>query len=717
MSEEFLITEELILEFLDPLTAKSYAWTVEETLPPQTRFQASFLDDKGKKYFISFRREPSLGKNSRQIHLSVQKNKITTFKINIDRGSFLKILGTLVQVYSHYKEETADGKMTGSYAFIFPDSFAKYMKFVARVTKRLFKTAPKLRLELVGALESDEGKTVMFYTNPASVYPYFGGKYFDDKHIKGDFYESLGGKDAETDIQTQTNVVPTQVQSTPKVNFVPDGVEPPLFHPENSNFGGSKSSVIQMKQDSGSSSLKKGDYAHIVGLYSNSQVKDILKQYNIPLNDTSKFNAKGIMIVKPSGKDKYVALPAHTTNNNDPKNHFDFLDQAMNKIPEPVVPQEELKPQIPNFISDDTAAKNPNAKDILVNQWDLQELAEESFKDIEVGPIKISLTGGSVIEITEKVKKVSQYFGAMSTSQATNMVREVRYRIDSAISKYITSVNKVLREEDAFLKFDYSNPEHKNQQNSISMYTGSDYGPINEYLRKGDSVFTHLHVQSYRKKIVGHVSNIDQAFAEHGVRLPESLTVYRGASISGDDIKALQADKSIGLSGYASVSLKPSVAESFSNISGTDLSRGGASLFIQQTQPTNSDPLPQTSMSSRQGNKILYNINRLDRCLSLMLKDVSGHSTEEEILLNRGTKINQTMLVKVLDRDEGDQQVTDNDGIWFCKAKISHKSLSEGIKGFRSYLLKEDTASELSTLDEVSILDFVLADIEERLGE
>lgn len=717
MSEEFLITEELILEFLDPLTAKSYVWTVEDTLPPQTRFQASFVDDKGKKYFISFKRDGNLGKNSRQVMLSVQKNKNTSFKVNIDRGSFLKILGTLVQVYAHYKNENSDGKMTGSYAFVFPDSFAKYMKFVARVTKRLFKTEPKLRLELVGAEESVDTKTILYYTNPASVYPYFGGKYFEGKNIKGDFYETLGGKDVQSDLPVQNKGVLAQdedVIDQSKNNLgsiLPKGVEEPLFHPANSNFGGDKSSVIQMKVDSGSSSLKAGDKAQIVGLYANSKAKEVLPQYNIPLTDFSKFNGKGIMIVKVYGKDKYVALPVHASGNNDPKNSFDYLDSNSNKIPEPEVPKPVVTPETPNAIPDSTAAKNPNAKELFV---DIKDIARQSFEKVDVGPITMNLSGASVLEITESVKKISNFFGGLEPKQARNIIRETRYHLDEAVTKYVEKVNSALRKEGAFLKFNYENESDNQKYNSIDAYTSSSYEAINAYLRKGiDGIAKQS--ETYQKQTIAHIKNIDETFAEYGVRLPSDLVTYRGASISGNDIAALNSDQSIPLTGYASVSLKPSIAESFANVNGANLVDAGEVLF--KSYKEEQKELPQAKLNTRQGNKILYNIDRLDRCLSLMIKDISSHGPEEEILLNRGTRIRRNMLIKVLDRDKSDQQVTDNDGVWFCKASIAHNKLAEGIKDFRSYVLKEQEEPQLTSLDTVAILGFILQDIEESLPE
>lgn len=751
MTDQLILTEELLKEFLDPQLSKFYEYKVEDKLPANCKFQVSFQDEHEKQYFFSFFRENALGKNSRKVVLSVKKNKSTTFKINVDKGSFLRILGTLVRAYEEYKT-TEDGLKCTSFGFYFPDTFGKYAPFVVRLISRMWKTEPKKRLALYGAAESYQASLVLLYVNVNSMVPYFGGSLMNSPEavdiFKGQFYDNLAGIHKNTADKTVKKVEnpqqPTTTQSmiakkqasvaqskldapaapiqqaTPGINTHPehedagqDGwVEP--YKDDSYNYGGIEATHIRMKVNSGSSSLKVGQEAEIYGVYMNSNFDKCYAQFGLTQKaaENAMDGCNGVLIVKPnSNPSKYVALSltAMTSNTNA---MFWYLD-ADNKSPVDIE-NDKKKEEAEAAAAAKLAKKpkdivkvvtNPNATVIHNFGPNYQKALEETLGQVKVGPVTVKLDGFSVIEISEKLTEINDYFGKMSYDQARKIASEIK----SQISYKFDQVN------DAFIDYCRENglfaPDSNNAaMKAVKKYTGSAYANVNRYLRG-----IPLEAGENEQDQIDLINDIDKAFMMYGVKLPRNFKVYRGASASMADIEALNKYDSIPLNGYSSVSTKPQIAEDFTQI------QDQRDVIAGQVAAANgdNDQLSQQHFGSKQGNKILYSIDRLDRCLSLLARDASKFANEEEIILNRGTevvlkggdKLSQKVY-RVCKRMKSDWYLdgySEDQGIWFARTEIAPNSLKEST--LRGYLLREAVQQASDAMDNLAILSFYIDDI------
>lgn len=714
MTEEILLTEELFLEFLDPVSAKAYTWKQEtESGYASLKFQASFEDDHEKRYYLSFYRDSGFGKNSRRVIFSVKKNKNLNPKIHVDKGSFIKILGTIIQIYQHYKLNDPDGKLSNSYAFQFPDTFAKYMPFLAKVIKRLFKSTPKIRLELYGSVESLDGNTIIYLANTSSSMPLFGGPKADLAVIRGDFYMKLSGDtaadkgDEEKEIITakapaepapyspppyspKAKVEPAKVKKTKATTVTPAKVVPveepvkaavvsPSFVKPNyedpglfkSKGNNNPSKAIYATKDSGSSSLTKGQTAEILGLYIKERFIEYKDQFGINAAAIKKISdsSETYVLVVKAKNGKYVAFPVGSDvgNTNYINDKFYFIETSeAPKVVEPV-----------NKANLDQFAKNPNATYIENLPESYHKILEEA--SFNLGPIKVSLGDDtSIIGVVDKLEEVRAFFGTLPKDQLKDKIYDINGEVEKVTSKLVKSINTFLDQSGAFLGQKDGNSG--DYIHSVKIYTGSGYEAINNFLR-GKSVGV-----SSSKQIEDRVKSIDEAFSTEGVYLPPKLVVYRGASISTDLIEEMNEMKSVPLTGYASVSLRPSTAMSFMSggVGFTELAKAATLKDV-------SDPnqLDQAYYNSSQGNKILYSINRLDRCLSLVLKKISNHPNEEEILLNRGVNVRPRqgkLIQRVMKRETGSS--SDNgEGIWLARVEIAPKAISES--SLASFLLRE----------------------------
>lgn len=745
MTEEILLTEELFLEFLDPVSAKAYTWKQEtESGYASLKFQASFEDDHEKRYYLSFYRDSGFGKNSRRVIFSVKKNKNLNPKIHVDKGSFIKILGTIIQIYQHYKLNDPDGKLSNSYAFQFPDTFAKYMPFLAKVIKRLFKSTPKIRLELYGAVESLDGNTIIYLANTSSSMPLFGGPKADLAVIRGDFYMKLTGQTAANK-EDEGSVVddtiqgvpplpkasapayippaykatkkakvkdepiakpfeePTKVEpvkEVPKASNIPDSFIPPkVISPEKfkSKVGNKPSTAIYATKDSGSSSLLKGQTAEIVGLYHTDEfiMPKVKQQFGINPVALKKIEDSGefYTLVVKAKNGKYVAFPVgiEATFPNYVNDKFFFIENSDVKVPEPT--KSEL----------DKYATNPFAAVVNTLPESFEKILDEAH--FNLGPIKISLGADtSLIGVADKLEETRKFFGNLPKDKVKEYINNISAEVDNVTSKLTKSLNVFFSEGKVFLGD--KEGEYTNYISSVKIYTGSGYEAINNFLRgKGEQT------ASTKQSLQNRVNEIDEAFSKEGVRLPRQLVVYRGASASMEQIKSIQEANSIPLTGYASVSLRPSIGLAF---------MGSGHYFndlliptMKVNDPTNTDPVEPTNFSSSQGNKILYSINHLDRCLSLLLKKISNHPNEEEILLNRGTEVRSrpgTAIQRVMKRASGDPE----SGIWMARVEIAPKAISES--SLKNFLLREAVEKATEAQDCLALTSFFLQDYKEFIS-
>jgi hypothetical protein len=750
MTEEILLTEELFLEFLDPVSAKAYTWKQEtESGYASLKFQASFEDDHEKRYYLSFYRDTTFGKNSRRVIFSVKKNKNLNPKIHVDKGSFIKILGTIIQIYQYYKLNDPDGKMSNSYGFQFPDTFAKYMPFLAKVIKRLFKTTPKIRLELYGAVESLDGNTIIYLANTSTSLPLFGGPKADLALIRGEFYMKLTGQTASdkedegSEIQgvppvpkapapymppayEPTPVKKASAKATPKyvpspkpapepeapVGFVPSEYNATImfFTPD-----GEWAEFVYAKEDSGSSSFIKGDKAEIFAIYNKGTFEKIKEQFKMNPKGADKIisDVGDYVLILKTNSGKFVGYSikgaaAGNINFLDPR--FEFIKDA-NSVPVVVkkaIAQNQAASaakkavELPVTKADlDQVAKNPYAISIDNLPESYQKILDDA--SFNLGPIKVRLgEDTSIIGVVDKLEEVRAFFGTLPKDQLKEKMYDISGEVEKVTSKLVKSINTFLEQSEAFLG--QKDGHSTGYINSVKIYTGSGYEAINNFLR-GKSTGV-----SSSSQIEERVKSIDEAFSTEGIYLPSKLVVYRGASISIDQIEDMNNMKSVPLTGYASVSLRPATAISFMSGGVSFVELGKATTLKDVSDP---NQLDQAYYSSSQGNKILYSINRLDRCLSLALKKISNHPNEEEILLNRGVTVRPRpgkAIQRVMKRETG-SSADNGEGIWLARVEIAPKAISES--SLALFLLREAIDKFTEAQDALAITQVFLDDYAE----
>lgn len=737
MTEEILLTEELFLEFLDPVSAKAYTWKQEtESGYASLKFQASFEDDHEKRYYLSFYRDSGFGKNSRRVIFSVKKNKNLNPKIHVDKGSFIKILGTIIQIYQYYKLNDPDGKISNSYAFQFPDTFAKYMPFLAKVIKRLFKTNPKIRLGLYGAVESLDGNTIVYLANLSSSMPLFGGPKADLSLIRGEFYMKLTGQTAanKEDEGSELQAAPPLPKAPAAPAYIPPAYIPPAYkatkkvkdepidkpveptnEPSEESLAKKKfitkdsewATAVYAKENSGSSAFVKDEKAEIFALYTKDEFKDIKDKFNMNPKGVDKIiSDKGFYVLILKTKiGKYVGYSLDSSAIGNPSfssPSFEFL-KDMDSTPEVTKKEEKKKKEDEDDakFNLDKVASNPNALSVNELPESFQKILDDA--SFNLGPIKVSLGADtSVIGVADKLEEVRSFFGTLPKDQLKDKMYEISGEVERVTAKLTKSINAYFDQNNAFLGQKEGTSE--DYIHSVQIYTGSGYEAINNYLR-GKSTGI-----SSTEQIQKRVKSIDDAFSSEGVYLPPKLVVYRGASISTEQIEEMNKMKSIPLTGYASVSLRPSTALSFMSggVGFTELAK--ASTLKDISDPSQLD---QSYFSSSQGNKVFYSINRLDRCLSLALKKISNHPNEEEILLNRGVEVRPRqgkMIQRVMKRENGSG--SDNgQGIWLARVEIAPKAISES--SLTKFLLREAIDKFTEAQDALALTSIFLDDYAE----
>ena len=127
--------------------------------------------------------------------------------------------------------------------------------------------------------------------------------------------------------------------------------------------------------------------------------------------------------------------------------------------------------------------------------------------------------------------------------------------------------------------------------------------------------------------------------------------------------------------------------------------------------------MPIEDFSSSQGNKILLDIDRLDRVLCLYIKEVSNYSDSElEVLINRGTLVKirgQNKAVKIANRMNKPEN-----GVYYAKVSCvgDGNQLFEGVR-FKhlKQMLNESYREAQQTLDNINIVSFYLESVKEDL--
>lgn len=358
---------------------------------------------------------------------------------------------------------------------------------------------------------------------------------------------------------------------------------------------------IRMLVDSGSSKLLKGEFASTVDRWEVC-TDQLLDDFNIKNKDLL---GKPVLIVHPVNNPEYtVALSGF------PIGVYNYLSAKDYALEKEYKQSEFNKAQHP--------VQNPNAKVAPIS--DMAMLLSD-VEPLDIGPIQIKFDGITLIDVGEKLNEMTKFFGSMSPENIRAIAQKGLASVEKSSEKVATQMVKELRAAEMIV-LGHHLTQH--QLEAVRAYTGTFYRSVNMVLRgqkpKSDS--------DYAEKVI---EGMDSAYSDRGIRFPASTRVYRGASIYEDDIKLLNEGKTYEMTGYTSTSFTPSTAYAFLSIGGI-----GGSVGVDAIAASAVGKESKVSFTSKAGNKILFDIDRLDRCLSLYVDSISKNSGERELILNRG---------------------------------------------------------------------------------
>jgi hypothetical protein len=430
---------------------------------------------------------------------------------------------------------------------------------------------------------------------------------------------------------------------------------------------------VKMINGSGSSKLKAGAIATVVSTFANAD-EQLLDDFDIKSKNL--LGQPVMIVVTDSGY--HVALPWE-----DGKTEtymYTIISADEYAASKGVMTQSSYnKGNPPVKRPDAPIAAIPSYSELLKN-----------LKPVEVGPISLEFKGVSVIDISEKLNEVSNFFGSIDKGTALNIARTAMEKLDSFQRSLASKIDRDLKKME--MHFNDKTAPYE-QYNSLRHYTGSGYDSINKRLR-GSSDITNKDQD---------IKNIDNAFAQNGVRLPSDFRVYRGASITTAEIEELNKGNAYEMTGYTSTSLGTTTAYTFTKM-------GEAKNPDYAVAGVNGEPVS-SYVPSTQGNKILFDINRLDRCLGLYVAGISNYSTEYEYILNRGTFVKNRGNHKVIQvaKDPSEPEK----GYWFAKVSVSgagDEIFENSPKRFKDIyrMVVESTSGVSQTLDNMAVTAFYL---------
>jgi len=438
-----------------------------------------------------------------------------------------------------------------------------------------------------------------------------------------------------------------------------------------------KDVMFKMLKNSGSSALSKGGTAKLIASYDKMDA-DIVKTYDLPSFATDYTMPVHIVQVLTM-TDKYVVLIQSQEGEY-------YTRYETDPVTVPSVSTESLAGPSANVASKEVSNLFDSGFDAYTASVGLSPV-------INITPdIEINIKEYDFATLGQKLNSLSAVFDGGKIS--SSLVQEFNSRIRSKSGQLADKIEKEIVKTGLYMK-----PGSKGV-GSVKAYSGTAYGSINRFLRNPDTKYDY----SAEKK---HVKGIDDAFRLYGIRFPKDMPVYRGASISNEDIEQLQQGGKHLMHSYSSASLQTSTAMSFYRANTSDstvaLAQGNAGKVVDYEYA-----------ESNQGNKIFFTIKRLDRCLSLYIAEISQHSAEMELLINRGTELVCKHGTKPLHIHTSTKGVR----CWATQAEVAKPDgLTESVS-FR-YLLEQQSPKlkeMFDDLDKLALiqykLDLVVDDLE-----
>ena len=435
-------------------------------------------------------------------------------------------------------------------------------------------------------------------------------------------------------------------------------------------------SYVKMLQGSGSSKLTVNQFATIVtdfNDFSNQDADDFdIKSKNLIGNN--------VIIVQPiKTPDYYVALE---------KSKVDIQYKILNSDQY----AEEIQLKQSEYNKTLKPASRPDAPMVIINKY--EDIIKEGVGKIEIGPVSIDLDATSVFDLTTKIKNLSDFFNITDKDTIYKISKESIYKLNEKGYQIANRIHTALLKNDNILSKNKKSNSDDFELSSVRSYTGSTYSGINDVLRgRSDS-----------KSYDNYIKNIDNVFSKDGIRLPQNVRVYRGQSIDKNSIDGLREGKTYELTAYSSCSFSPQVAQGFTKSL-------DANNYAQAVAAIRNDEMIKEYIGSSTGNKILFDISRLDRCLSLYLEGITSITNEYELLLNRGVILkakNSASIIKIFNNKDDETK-----GMFFAKTEVfsdGNEIFESMPKSFKEVYcrLMEVTEKFDNSIDNLAIMNFYL---------
>lgn len=433
---------------------------------------------------------------------------------------------------------------------------------------------------------------------------------------------------------------------------------------------------VLMQATSGSSKLQSGDFALILNFIPNVTEKQ-LADYSIKSKNVV---GEDVYIVNPVKYPSYSVALKHSQKHN----QYTVLSESE------YVSATKIKSSPYNI--QNPPVVRPNAPEIEIK---LQDILKKEALELEIGPTKIELTEINAAEVVSKVQALRDFFGVTDKEKVKSIARKAMDELESNGRYLADRIHWDLTKYEEILT--NSNKVGIHGLNSLISYTGQSYEAINDTLRSGDG----------SENVKGMIENIDKVFKKKSVKLKGNIEVYRGGSIRSEDLVDLQNGKTYEMTSYSSCSFAPHIAFSFSKAFNKPL----FSSFVAGDKE-------KTSLYSTAGNKVVMSINQLYNGYSVYVGHISNHTSEFELILNRGTQVKlrneKNNFIKIADSMNDPEK-----GLYHLKVKVVGQGQdiveSKVQKTYKQLILEERIKKNSETLDNMAILGLFLQDVLESV--
>lgn len=632
--------ESMLLEFLDVNTGKHYEYTTSNDPNDFVKwstpivFEGLFKTDTGLEFAVRIFKEKRFGQHARNIVVMTKKSTKWNQNLFIEPGTFKKVAVTIFKIYSDYKD-TQEGKMSSGFVMVMQQGISKYAGIMTKAALRAFKNNPLKKMEFMGATDEDpksKNATLVFFANPASSYKPFEGKNgYKPEYATSELALSLiGSKSKEADaVAVSAEIATADVedysvgalakqfqaafQPAPVANLAPEETyvdiepekEPEYVPPE----VGPKD-IIEMLDNTGSSSITKGDKAYVLGVFDSvSQAQNTSGTvFSAAAKEKVKEGDKVVVLLPYNLTKKFVLIPLSA------EVKFKLIEKHDPSKDVKVEPEKDEKlKNVPAAVKVSTKQLGDAALSFDAKSFNISTPQIADLMKVNLAGVDISVQDFSIANLAVKLKNMFEALGADPNSDAA---KKKLVDLSSALEDKSDDYAALLHSKIVSLKMQFKSSDQGAM--SVEAYTGSAYQSANRYLRGTND-------GDYGKATV---EGLDKAYSAAGVRFPDDMVVYRGQSMTDDEIITVNKKQRYKLVSYSSCSLRVQTAYSFSGMSSHKVGLASLTGYAADSY-----------LQSKAGNKIMMAINKLSNCLSLYIATVSTFPKERELLLNRDTDL------------------------------------------------------------------------------